>query len=362
MNSPINQRVVAATVAAMIIISCSDDPNDPSQNPNTPPPPPGGNTEVTITSVPNGVFWGDELTITGTGFSTVKEENLIKFTKLPPLSCSLQYTSGAGGDIEIISASATQLKIKVPLRKISDNPVCGPHKADIEITVNGKTAKHEGVTFGPLPYVGEFSYHYGWFDVPKVTRIGDSVMLNGGLLATGPKDSEYWDDLRLSVDGKSIPIKFRSIGLESGWAFLLPPEEFASPDCSDEPDGWRAREMTFTFHIQGTDKKASRKLFVQNWPQVNASCYTCPPNISLSNPLPQHWVIRGKNMSFSGARFVPVNATTTAAQSISVTSSAWTNEIAFEIPLSILTADYQYSVYLTNKCDTTSVGQLTIIP
>ena len=60
---------------------------------------------LTITDIPNGVFWGDELTIDGTGFSTVKEENIVKFLKLPRLSCMMQYTSVTGGDIEIISAT-----------------------------------------------------------------------------------------------------------------------------------------------------------------------------------------------------------------------------------------------------------------
>ena len=80
-----------------MIVSCSDDADDPlqNQNQNT-----NNNTSaggpVTITDIPSGVFWGDELTINGTGFSTVKEENIVRFTKLPPLSCSLQYTSATG--------------------------------------------------------------------------------------------------------------------------------------------------------------------------------------------------------------------------------------------------------------------------
>ena len=362
MNSRINFRFLTATVAVMIMVSCSDDSDDPSQNPNNPPPPPGGG-EVTVTSIPNGVFWGDELTITGTGFSTAKEQNLVKFTKLPPLSCSLQYTSATGGDIEIVNATATQLTIKVPLRVTSQgDPVCGPHSANIEVTVNGKTGTYEGVTFGPLPYIGQFNYHYGWFDVPKVTRVGDSVMLRGGLLATGPNDSEYWDKLRLSVDGQSVPIKFRSIALESGWAFFLPVKDFASRSCSDEPDGWAAKEMDFTFHILGTSKKASRKLFVQHWPEVIAQCHDCPTTISVSNPIPQYWKIRGKNMSYSEVRFAPINATNTASQSIAVPSSPWAEEIEFQIPISILTADYQFSVSLVNECFATSLGTLTLVP
>ena len=267
---------LVGALTMLMIISCSDDSDDPlqNQNQNT-----NNNTStggpVTITDIPSGVFWGDELTINGTGFSTVKEENIVKFLKLPPLSCTMQYTSATGGDIEIISATATQLKIKVPLKLIQGNPACGPLRADIEVSVKDKKDTYEGVTFGPLPYIGTFNYHYGWFDVPNVTRIGDSVMLRGGLLATGPNGSEYWDDVRLSIDGKNIPIKFRSVALESGWAFFLPVKDFAEMNCSEEPDGWGAREMDFKFYIQGTEKSASRKLFVKYLPDQGASCFSC---------------------------------------------------------------------------------------
>ena len=120
--------------------------------------------------------------------------------------------------------------------------------------------------------------------------------------------------------------------------------------------------MDFTFYIQGTGKKASRKLLVQNWPEVTASCHECVPTISVSNPVPQIWTIHGKNMSYSAVRFVPLNATNTPSQSMAVSSSPWTDEIEFQIPLSVLTADYQFGVYLTNDCFETYVGTITLEP
>ena len=349
-------------LAMLMIISCSDDSDDPLQNQNQ-------NTNnnisvggpVTITEIQSGVFWGDELTIKGTGFSGVKEENIVKFIKLPPLSCSLQYTSGTGGDIEIVSATATEIKIKVPLRLIQGNPACGPLRADIEVSVKDKKDTYDGVTFGPLPYIGAFNYHYGWFDVPNVTRIGDSVMLRGGLLATGPNGSEYWDDVRLSVNGKNTPIKFRSVGLESGWAFFLPVEEYAEMNCSEEPDGWGAREMDFKFHIQGTEKSASRKLFVKYLPDQGASCFSCPLSVSLASGETLEWVIHGLNMNYSEARFYPM-ACPGPSQGISIAAGKWTEEIKFEIPLSILAAGCKYDVALTNVCDTLFINQVSIMP
>ena len=155
----------------------------------------------------------------------------------------------------------------------------------------------------------------------------------------------------------SVPLHWRVAGL-----FFLPVKDFASRSCSDEPDGWAAKEMDFTFHILGTSKKASRKLFVQHWPEVIAQCHDCPTTISVSNPIPQYWKIRGKNMSYSEVRFAPINATNTASQSIAVPSSPWAEEIEFQIPISILTADYQFSVSLVNECFATSLGTLTLVP
>jgi len=353
---------LVSALIMLVIVSCSDDSDDPlqKQNQNT-----NNNTsaggQVTITDIPSGVFWGEELTISGTGFSAIKEENIVRFTKLPPLSCPLQYTSATGGDIQVISATATQLKIKVPLRLVQGNPACGSLSADIEVSVKDKKDTYEGVTFGPLPYIGTFNYHYGWFDVPHVARVGDSVMLRGGLLATGPNGSEYWDDVRLSIDGKNIPIKFRSAGLESGWAFLLPVSDYADMNCSDEPDGWGAREMEFKFSIQGTGKSASRKLFVTYLPDRAASCSTCASSVSLASDETPEWVIHGLNMYYSEARFFPA-ACGGPSQGMAIASGLWTDEIRFEIPLSILSAGCAYNVYLTNQCDTTYLSQINIMP
>lgn len=359
------KRIISIALFTGIIFSCSDD-GDPDQNqgPN-PPPPPGGN--VTVTSVgPAHLFWGDEMTINGTGFSTVKEQNIIKFTNVVPTTtiagCDLNYTS-VQGDIEIVSASATQLKIKVPLRKTSmGNPICGPHKANLEVTVGDKVATFEGIEFAPLLVIGSFAYHYGWFDVPNVTRIGDSVMLSGGLMATSPNSSKYWDKLRLSIDGTNIAIKYRSIGLEHGWSFYLPVEDFGEINCSEEPDGWGAREMEFKFYIEGTDKSVSRMLYVKYFPASTASCDLCPSPLSkLAGGNPE-WVIKGQNMNYSEVRFSPLNPCGGSSQGMAITADAWTDEIRFTVPLSILSGNCGYGVHLTNECQSTFIGNIGIDP
>ena len=349
----------------MMIFSCSNDDDDPSQNPNPNNPKPNNPAgTVTITNVPSGIFWGEELTITGTGFSTVKEENVIKLTNQPiPLSCTLNYTSAAGGDIEIVSATATQLKIKVPLKVNGlGEPQCGPLKANLEVTVKDKKATIENVTFGPLPFVGGFAYHYGWFDLPKVTRIGDSVMLNGGLLATPVNGSEYWDDVRLSINGTDIPIKYRTVGMDAGWSFFLPVKDYAEINCSQEPDGWAAREMDFKFYIQGTSKSATRKLFVQYLPAQTTSCDVCPSPISKSAGGNTQWKIKGNNMYYTEVRFTPYAPCAGSSQGMAIVHEPWTDEITFAVPLSLLTVDCGYAVHLTNECISTFIGNVGATP
>lgn len=367
MTRMMNPFFLAGTLALMMIVSCSDDANEPAPppNPNPNPNPVGG--DVTISSIPDGVFWQEELTITGTGFSTVKEENIVKFTNVSPptvVGCNLNYTSAAGGDIEIVSASATQLKIKVPVKlahNVIENievPSCGPRSADIEVTVKDKKASFTGVDFRPLPTISGFLYHYGWFDYPKLTRIGDSVMIGGGLLATPPNSSKYWDDIRLSINGANMPIKFRTIGLESGWAFYLSADQFGEMNCSEEPDGMAAREMEFKFFLEGTDKSASRMLYVQYLPSMIASCKECPSPLNKAAGGNPEWVVTGQNMYYTEVRFSPVSPCTGATQGMAITSDPWTEEIRFEIPLSILTENCGYGVFLANECGVKYIGQV----
>jgi hypothetical protein len=346
-------------------IGCSDDPNDPDQNPGPGPGPITGG-DVTITGVSAGFnFWLDELTITGTGFSSVKEENIVRFLNITPVapSCTMNYSSESGGAIEIISTSETQIKIKIPAKlNINNDVVCGPESATIEVTVKDKKATIANIEFSPLPYVGAFQYHYGWFDHPSVTRIGDSLMMSGGLLGTKGPSSPLWNKVRLSIAGKPVPIKFRSIGLESGWAFYLDAKEFGEIHCEEGSDGWNARELPFTFSIEGTDKSATRNLRVEYLPTATSFCSDCPTFISKSaggNPV---WKISGKDMFYKEARFSSSNCNE-VSQSIGITSALFGSELDVAIPLSILSEGCSYSIFLVDKCDGVKLmGGITIQP
>lgn len=328
-----------------IALSCSND-NDPN-----PPPPPGGD-EVTITSVEGGnMFWGDEMIITGTGFSATKAENIVKFTKVSLAQfCDLNYTSETGGVIEILHATTTQLRVKIPYKEINNTPVCGPERATLEITVDGKTAKKEGMEFNALPYIGEFNYHYGWFDIPSVTRIGDSVMIEGGMKGYFSRESELWDDISLTIDGAPVAIKDRTIGLESGWAFFLPVEDYGEVSCSDEPEGWApARKMNFTISVAG--KSASIELYVQYLPAMSVGCEDCPGTTAELNPSNPVWKLTGNNIYFSEARFIPQPPCQGSDQGVLLNKATFADEVTFQIPLAILTSPCEYAVVLTDHCD-----------
>jgi hypothetical protein len=339
-----------AALAVMTALSCSDDPEEDDPTPS------GG--EVTITSITQDAFWGDEMIITGTGFSTVKEENIVKFKNMNYLSQSC-----VENPIEIISATATQIKLNVPLKRASNgNPICGPHKADIEVTVKDKVAEFKDVTFSPIPVIHGFAYHYGWFDISTVTKIGDSVMINGGLLATPKGESKLWDKLSLTVGGKPVPIKFRTVGLESGWSCFLPVEDFGEINCSEDPDGWGARQLPFTFHIQGTSKSASKDLYVQYLPTPSHGCSGCPTTIYRSALEVQKWRIKGKHMYVTEVEFSPVSCEG-PAQSKQLNKSTFDDEFEFEIPLSILADFCQYGVTLVSPCgERYYLGGLTVQP
>ena|SRR5688572_16754520 len=96
---------VACLVIATIIAACGK--GNSGGNP-PPPPPPGGAPTISSTS-PDYVFWGKELTINGTGFSTTASENIVyvKGNK----SCDTDTTWQKA---QVVSATATRLVVKVP--------------------------------------------------------------------------------------------------------------------------------------------------------------------------------------------------------------------------------------------------------
>ena len=97
-------------ILCFIVFACkkkTDDTNPGGNNPPPPPPPPNSSGFSIASTSPQYPYWGEELTITGTGFSTNKNDYSFKFIG-DVIACSLSA-------FELISATATELKVKMPL-------------------------------------------------------------------------------------------------------------------------------------------------------------------------------------------------------------------------------------------------------
>jgi len=104
-------------IATLLLLGCSESETDDP----TPPEP-----EPTITSIsPTSGSVGDEVTITGTNFSSTLNENTVTFN---------------GTETPVETASSTQLVVKVP-----QNATTGP----VAVTVNGKTVRGPDFTVVP---------------------------------------------------------------------------------------------------------------------------------------------------------------------------------------------------------------------
>ena len=106
---------------------------------------PGGAGPVITSTSPDYVFWGEPLTIIGTGFSTTKDNNHVWIDSDNSCSTS-RLDSTDWKKAEVLSATATKLVIKAPTRMV-DSLLCGPERGTVHVTVNGKTAISPGGKF-----------------------------------------------------------------------------------------------------------------------------------------------------------------------------------------------------------------------
>lgn len=368
------QMLALAAAATIILFSgCSSDDEPDPNNPNNPNDP-GNNSgdKVTITGTsPEFTFWGDELTITGTGFSEVKDENVVTFVNSYPQAYGLKLTS-KDGDIEIVSASKTKLVIRVPYIKDETPEVThtrGEEYAKIEVTVKNTKDTSDVVKFLGLPRVGNFEYHYGWYDIGGVTRSGDSVILNGGFygLKTGAgeayhKQAGTYDKLRLRVDDIEVPIKYRKISNSiQGWALYLPSDKFSVVRCDEGSEG--DRDMLFEFYVLGTDKKSSRLLSVTYLPSDEIKTVTGPMVVSKSAGGNPFWTVTGKDMYYHNARFVPKTCSGESTEIQVAAPGTINQEFTVGIPLSFLEEGCTYSIILVTPCDDfQQIGTVAIEP
>jgi hypothetical protein len=364
--------LAAITTCALSVAfySCSNDDDDDTGPSN---PPAGGKVKITGLSHEY-IFWGEELTITGTGFSDIKAENIVTFVNSYPKTPGMKLTSDAG-DIEIISASPTSIKIKVPYQaepKSGTTIFRGEDFAQIEVAVKTEKDTSEQVKFIGLPRVGQFEYHYGWYDLGGVARSGDSVVIGGGfyggLLGAGeahPKQAGVYDKLRLHVDGISVPMKWRQIFTSvSGFGIYLPSSEFSEMNCEDGDNGWGDRAMEFKFSVEGTDIENTRTLYVTYLPEnsiISASGVEEVSKLAGGNPF---WTVTGDDMYFSHAVFHPTCGGGATNAEVEIASPGTINsDYQITIPLSLMVENCVYTIYLKTPCDEVElIGDVWVKP
>lgn len=175
-------------------------------------------------------------------------------------------------------------------------------------------------------------------------------MIDGGLRGYFAQESELWDKVELTIDGKTVPTKYRKIGLEYGRAFFLPVEEYGDYSCSEEPEGWApARKMKFRISVAG--KSASTELWVQFLPPMTVSCDDCPGSVVDLNLYDPTWKVSGSNIYLTEARFTPLPPCGGASQGVTLArNKKFEDKIIFTIPLAILADGCSYSVNLGDNC------------
>lgn len=364
-------KLACIGLLAGLVYGCSSD-NDP--NPNDDPNNPGDSGgKVTITGTsPEFTFWGEELTINGSGFSNVKDENIVTFVNSYPQTPGLKLTS-KDGDIEIVSASATKLVIRVPYKSQLNGDyttTSGEDFARIEVAVDEKKDTTDLVKFLGLPRVGKFEYHYGWYDLGTIAQSGDSVVIDGGFFGSKlyagenyPKQAGVYDKLKLRVAGVDVPIKYRKIdNSTSGWGLYLSSTEFSSISCDEGANGWNDRAMTFEFYVEGTNIKSSRTMFVTFNPRYTIFTASGPIEVSKSAGGLPSWNVTGEDMYFAIARF---SSNCNGGSVVAETAVGNGIKAAYEIgvPLSLLEPNCSYDINLVTSCDEVAyVGKMYLKP
>ncbi len=312
---------------------------------------PGGNNgNVTITSTsPAYVFWGEEVTITGTGFSTTVNDNVVYFKGNQLCSSDTTWQKGT-----VTSASSTQLKVKVPFITKSNGVLCGHDWARVRVTVGGKSVtRDEAVKFVGPPVIG-LCHPYGVTigEYPNTYRTGDSSVMTAHLWTLYGRESGYYDKIKLYINGTLLNTvdRYWSGATCGGLTFVLDPSTYAAVSNCTVPSGYGggpARKFSFIAKVDGTNYADTTECYVFNQPKTTITGTTGSTNVSKSaggNPAIE---VKGKHMFFTQIRWTnSMEATfhTAEAPSLSATS------ISVGIPLSLMVANRTYTATGIGPC------------
>lgn len=337
---------------------CKKDSSNDDDNNN------GGNNsplfQITGTS-PDVVFWGEELTITGTGFST------------NPADYSFSYLSDAASCIdtfktEILGLSSTQVKIKAPIAKLSSGNYCGPNSLAVIVKAGGKTDTTGYVKMLGWPRIIDVCYHYGGFSGNYFTPGDSAVLTLEGATGLGAGVNNYNKNVKLRIGNDDIPFtweNFTGCGNAGGAKITLDISKYAEQKCPGDAgwnNGWRL--LNFTAYVPGTNRMVSKDILVYWQPTTRYYGFSGPLVVSKSGGLPiAQWTVNGRHMFYNKVRFTPLNCNGTPQEMTIYSGNGFYNTNTFDIPLSVLSAGCSYNVSLINRCgNVRGVGTIQIVP
>lgn len=245
-------RSPLVVLSVALLAACGGSTGDgPTPGPTapgvTPPPPPAAAAPVITAWSPEIPYWGDTLTITGTGFGATPAANYVWFRNMLGVCGTVQLDTAAA---TIVSASSTQLRVRIPY---SPPPSTDRHpqsctRSRVRLSVGGSSTESPDITLRVPPWIRSWRAADG----TSIARTEVSVTVNIVGLAATPEETE------LSVNGVVIPAAARTQArnqLENGDVTFIVPVE-ASPDGQGQ--GWQdtARVVVFA-RIRGRDTTAS---------------------------------------------------------------------------------------------------------
>lgn len=337
------------------ILSCKKGNNDNGPGPG--PNPGSGNFTITSTS-PEYVPWGEELTITGNGFSTNPSQYSFKFiTDVPDCVDSFQTT--------ILSLSSTQIKIKSPIGTFLGKK-CGPNNLNVVVTINGKSDTTDNIRMLGWPRLGAVCSHFGGasgdYFIP-----GDSALLDlTGIQSLYAQISGLQRNVQLLIGNTSQNFNWSNVNScsNTGGAVVTIPISFAEVKCPTDAD-WNggSRLVSFKAQVPGTNREDTRDYLVRWLPTSTYSGFSGPLTVSKSAGGNPFWTITGRNMYYEKVRFTPLTCSGIIQETDLVSGTSFYSSATFNIPLSVLLAPCTYNVSVVTRCgNVRGVGNIQITP
>lgn len=299
---------ILITLCALLLHGCQQiDGDDDNGGPPTVVNP-GAQPVLAIGAVSQYTFWGEIMTITGTGFSTNASDNIVTFdevyqTAVPARQCVF---SSRDGILVVEEATPTELKVRVPVCSRYGELEDGINYCrGVTVQVNDKQAVYgEVVYFLGGPYLESVCANGPRFSPGDSTYI--TIDLEGSKRIESVSEAGYEvDDIRIWLDG--IPMNYTTMeaasmsDLQCNKLTILfaieTPMSLATNECTD------SRRVPLVVHIDGTSQFDTTEVDVKTNPYqeiYSVKTTTDDENFSFSKgdglQVNRGLIVKGRNM------------------------------------------------------------------